>query len=74
MAKAKRKRVYVFDPVEWDLFDARHDIEPGIEVVKTQPAGCPKNGTMGHCFIADADTGAFIGLVMAASLKKAGRS
>ena len=68
----KRKRAYEFHPVGWDAFDARHDIEPGIEVVKTQPAGCPKNGTMKHCFIAHADTGEFIGLVMTASLKPAG--
>ncbi len=68
----KRKRAYEFHPVGWDVFDARHDIAPGTLAVKTQPAGCPKNGTMEHCFIAHADTGEFIGLVMTASLKPAG--
>jgi len=63
------KRVYEFQPVGWDIFDKRVDIEPGHRVVKTQPAGCPKNGTMGHTFIADADTGAFIGLVLLNSLR-----
>jgi hypothetical protein len=67
MAKTK---TYTFEPVGWDVFDRRaHQPEPGTRVVKTQPAGCPRNGTMGHCFIADADTGAFYGLVLVASLK-----
>jgi len=39
--------------------------------VKTQPYGCPKNGTMGHCFVADASTGEFYGLVLLASLQRA---
>jgi len=67
----KRKRAYKFHPVGWDVFDARHDIADGTLVVKTSPPGCPPNGTMGHCFIAHADTGKFIGLVMVASLKPA---
>jgi hypothetical protein len=64
-------RVYTFEPVGWDVFDPRHDLPRGSRVVKTQPVGCPKNGTMGHCFVADAATGEFIGLVLTASLKPA---
>jgi hypothetical protein len=67
-----RKRAYEFHPVGWDVFDARHNIEPGTLVVKTKVPGCPPNGTMGHCFIAHADTGKFIGLVLLNSLKPAG--
>ena len=64
------KRVFKFEPVGYDLFDRRaNQPEPGALVVKTQPHGCPKNGTMGHCFAADAETGAFYGLVLVNSLK-----
>jgi hypothetical protein len=65
------KTTYTFRPVGWDVFDAKpNHPAPGTRVVKTQPAGCPKNGTMGHCFIADADTGEFYGLVLVNSLEK----
>jgi hypothetical protein len=64
------KERYAFDPVGWDIFDARpHQPKPGTIVVKTQPYGTPKNGTMGHCFVEDAETGEFYGLVLEASLK-----
>lgn len=63
------KTVYVFKAVGWDRFDRRENTpEDGTLVVKTSPAGCPPNGTMGHCFVADAKTGEFIGLVMETSL------
>jgi hypothetical protein len=62
---------YRFSPVGLDLFDRRtHQPAPGTIVVKTQPAGCPRNGTMGHCYVADAETGAFYGLVLVASLSR----
>jgi hypothetical protein len=65
-------REYIFDPVGWDVFDRRsNQPDPGTHVVKMQPAGCPKNGTMGHCFVEDAATGEFYGLVLVASLKRA---
>jgi len=64
-------KVYIFEPVGWDVFDARsNQPKPGTRVVKTQPYGTPKNGTMGHAFVEDAETGAFYGLVMLASLKE----
>lgn len=66
--------VYVFEPVGWDVFDRRENQPaPGTLVVKVQPAGCPRNGTMGHCFVSDADTGAFYGLVLVNSLRRVGR-
>jgi len=66
-------RVYVFEPVGWDLFDRRkNQPAPGTRVRKTQPYGTPRNGTMGHCFVEDAETGAFYGLVMVKSLRKEG--
>lgn len=69
-----RKRVYRFQPVGLDIFDRRENQpEPGALVVKTQPSGTPRNGTMGHCFVADAETGAFYGLVLVASLQPACR-
>lgn len=63
------KKVYEFRPVGADVFDRRpHQPAPGTRVVKTQPAGCPRNGTMGHCYVADATTGRFYGLVLVNSL------
>lgn len=65
----KAKRVYRFEPVGMDVFDRRAN-QParGTLVVKTQPHGCPRNGTMGHCYVEDATTGAFYGLVLVNSL------
>jgi hypothetical protein len=60
---------YTFLPVGMDLFDRRpHQPKPGAVVVKVQPKGCPRNGTMGHCYVEDADTGQFHGLVLVNSL------
>lgn len=63
------KKKYVFNAVGMDRFDRRpHTPKDGTIVVKIQPAGCPRNGTMGHCYVANADTEAFIGLVLENSL------
>jgi hypothetical protein len=69
-----RKTVYTFQPVGADIWDRRPN-QPaiGTRVVKVQPAGCPRNGTMGHCFVADADTGSFYGLVLVNSLTRSAR-
>jgi hypothetical protein len=49
-------RTYVFDPVGMDLFSpTARQPQPGSLVRKVQPHGCPKNGTMGHCYIAPVD-------------------
>jgi hypothetical protein len=65
-------KVYTFKAVGFDSF-APHAGTPmnGTRVVKTQPKGCPKNGTMGHCYVADADSGRFLGLVLLNSLSPA---
>lgn len=63
---------YIYEPVGLDLWDRRpHAPAPGTRVVKTKVPGCPPNGTMGHCYVADAETGAFYGLVLVNSLRKA---
>ena len=68
--KTKSAQRYVFNAVGWDKLDRRaHTPKDGTVVIKTQPYGCPTNGTMGHCFIADLD-GGFIGLVNEHSLTK----
>jgi len=71
---AKRERLYTFNPVGWDVFDARANTPaPGTIVRKVQPHGCPRNGTMGHCYVEPCDeTGASVGrfaLVLLASLE-----
>lgn len=66
------KAVFTFEPVGMDLFRPTKLAPPaGTLVRKTQPAGCPKNGTMGHTYIEDAETGEFYGLVLLNSLTKA---
>ncbi len=66
------KTVYTFKPVGMDVFDGSAYAPPaGTKVVKCQPHGCPPNGTMGHCYVADAETGKFYCLVLVASLEKA---
>ena len=65
------KKQFVFSPVGLDIFDRRpNQPKAGTVVVKCQPAGAPKNGTMGHCFVEDAETGKFYGLVLLNSLKE----
>lgn len=67
---AKRTRVFVYEPVLFDRMNTHaNSPEAGARVVKTQPFGCPKNGTMGMTYVNDADTGDFHGLVMLTSLR-----
>lgn len=55
-------KLFIYEPSGMDLFYEHHvPIKPGTKVVKTQPAGCPKNGTMGQCYIALPD-GTFVGM------------
>lgn len=62
---------FVFEPVGFDLFDRRpNQPKPGTLVRKVQPAGCPRNGTMGHCYVEEVETGRFCGLVLVNSLRK----
>ena len=68
------KQVFTFEATGWDKFDRRENTPAdGTRVVLTSVFGAPKNGTMGHVFVADAASGQFIGLVSKASLRKAVR-
>lgn len=67
--KAKRSKRYVFEPVLFDRGVAPEYV--GELVVKVQPFGCPKNGTMGQCYIGDPETGAMVGMVCVGSLRAA---
>lgn len=69
-AKAAKAKKYVYEPVLFDSLQVTY-LEPGALVVKVQPYGCPKNGTMGMCYVGDAETGQFIGMVCENSLKAA---
>jgi hypothetical protein len=62
---------YILQPAGLlDLTDSRVARHAGATVIKVQPHGCPKNGTMRMCYVERVDTGEFIGLVNLASLVK----
>lgn len=66
------KQTFTFQPVGFDRFaPGRLAPQAGTLVRKTQPHGCPKNGTMGHTYIEDAVTAEFYGLVLINSLVRA---
>jgi hypothetical protein len=75
-----RRAVYRFEPVGLDRFDRRpYHPARGSLVILTPKGdrnliGCPPQGTMGHVFISDAESGRFLGLVLRASLVRAGES
>jgi hypothetical protein len=53
------ERLYIYEPVGLDLLPGKWDRykpAPGTIVRKVQPHGCPRNGTMGHCYVIPADT------------------
>jgi hypothetical protein len=64
-------KIYKFEAASMDIMDRRaHTPENGTLVKLTQPHGCPKNGTNNHCFVEDAQSGEFIGLVSIQSLQE----
>lgn len=66
--KTQSPRRYRFDPVPFDtIFPTANAPAPGSIVVKVQPFGCPRNGTMGHCYVEPVGGGRFA-LVMVKSL------
>lgn len=71
-AAAAKAKKFVYEPTLFDATQATY-IKRGAIVVKAQPAGCPKNGTMGMTYVADAETGKFIGMVCLASLQPLSR-
>ncbi len=61
---------WAFEAAGFDVFHRMaHTPEDGTLVRVVQPSGCPKNGTMGQCYVERADNGEFIGMVSIASLK-----
>lgn len=64
-------RTYRYEPVLFDAFTERPvPLAEGTLVRKVEMAGCPRNGTMGMCYVENAETGEFYGLVMVKSLVK----
>lgn len=62
---------YVYEPVLLDrMYDRQVPLAAGTLVRKTQPAGCPRNGTMGQCYVEGLD-GTFYGMVCVNSLRRA---
>jgi ornithine cyclodeaminase/alanine dehydrogenase-like protein (mu-crystallin family) len=69
IAALPTKARFVYRAAGYDrILPHGHLPDDGTIVVKNQPFGCPKNGTLGHCYVADATTGQFIGLVDQRSL------
>lgn len=70
--KARKARKYVYEPVLFDRINPpAMGLEPGATVVKIQPHGCPRNGTMGMTYVGHPETGEFIGMVCLKSLSPA---
>ena len=68
MKRVRNGAIYVFNATGSDIWDRRdYTPENGTLVRATQPYGCPRNGTMGQCYIADLD-GKFLGMVALSSL------
>lgn len=67
LGKARR---YRFEANGFDILDARPTTPTnGTVVIKdTMVVGAPKNGTMGQCYVADATTFEFLGMVDERSL------
>jgi hypothetical protein len=61
-------RTFVYEPVLFDrMQDRKVPLAAGTPVRKVQPFGCPRNGTMGQCYVEGLD-GTFYGLVCVNSL------
>ena len=65
------KARFIYEPAGYDRLEPQHRPEPGTIVVKVQPFGCPKNGTMRHCYIAPVENMSNYVLVQEASLTSA---
>lgn len=57
-------------PFSFDQIDPTFSLPFDSLVRVCQPHGCPKNGTMGHVYVEDFDSGEFLGLVQISSLAK----
>lgn len=62
--------IYTFNRNGMDIVDPRsYQPADGTKVKVIQPFGCPKNNTMGQCYVATLK-GEFIGMVDTASLSR----
>jgi hypothetical protein len=67
--KVKANAIYRYNPVLLDQVDGRTSLKTGDLVRVVNLPGCPRANTMGHCHVADPNTGRFIGLVCCNSLE-----
>lgn len=70
MKTPRKGSIWKYRPSYWDKVDPTFYLEPNALVRVMQPHGCPKNGTMGHCYVEDFESGEFLGLVHINSLVK----
>jgi hypothetical protein len=71
--KVRVNSVYTYDPALLDLVDGRTALKTGDKVRVINVHGCPKANVMGHCYVGDIETSAFIGMVCCNSLQPAVR-
>ncbi len=68
--KVRTGAVYQYEPVMMDvLHPPAGNPQRGAMLRVVRLNGCPPPGTMGHCHVNFADTGAFAGLVCCNSLQ-----
>ena len=67
--KVRANATYRYNPVLLDQVDGRTSLKTGDLVRVVNLPGCPHANTMGHCHVADPNTGKFIGLVCCNSLE-----
>ena len=65
--KVKAGKQYKYNPVAWDIFDAKTSLKKGDIVTVVNLHGCPKANTMNHCHVNF--EGRFAGLVHCNSLE-----
>jgi hypothetical protein len=67
--RVRATKIYRYNPVLLDRCDARTNLAKGDLVRVVNLPGCPRANTMGHCHVANPETGKFIGLVCCNSLE-----
>jgi hypothetical protein len=63
--------LYRYNPCLLDRVDGRTDLTTGDIVRVVNLRGCPPANTMGHCYVVNPITGAFVGMVCTSSLEPA---
>jgi hypothetical protein len=66
--KVKVNSRYIYHPNLLDLTDPRTNLKSGDVVTVINLHSAPKANTMGQCYVADPNTGEFIGMVSTNSL------